>query len=105
MLFVEKYLDPIYQNNSLKSQKYSEILYGSFRCGLSHGFTIEGHEVATRPQKYIEDKNGYISIDLWTLFDDMVKGFTRYINEVKSDKILFERFILRFNKLFVAPYK
>jgi hypothetical protein len=103
--FVTAFMEPVYQGKSASGMTYAEILYGQFRCGMAHGFTIEGHEVATRPGNYIVDDDGYVSIDLWTLFDDMRRAFDRFINEVERNKRTRARFIERFDKVFINPYK
>ena len=102
--FVKAFMDPIYQLKSAGGETYAKILYGYFRCGLAHGLTIEGHEVATRPGKYITDDRGYVSIDLWSLFRDMERARDRYIEEVETNRDTRARFISRFDKLFVTPY-
>lgn len=103
--FVTAFMDPIYQQKSANGSTFADILYGQFRCGMAHGFTIEGHEVATRPGQYVVDDDGYVSIDLWSLFNDMRRAFDRFISKVESDKSVRARFIARFDKMFVTPYK
>lgn len=100
------FMDPIYKKKSpATGMTYAKVLYGQFRCGLAHGFTIEGHEVATRPGKYLTDDKGYVSIDLWTFFQDMERAKEKYLEQVETDKGTRAEFIKRFDKLFVAPYK
>lgn len=103
--FVEEYMDKRYREVTSGDEKLSEILYGKFRCGLAHGLTIEGHEVADRPREYITNKNGYISIDLWTLFKDFKQAFKIYIEKTKTDEKLKEKFESRFNDIFIKPYE
>jgi hypothetical protein len=104
--FVIAFMNPIYQQQSPSGRRtYAKILYAQFRCGLAHGLSIEGHEVTTRPGTYVVDEKGYVSIDLWTLFDDMEGARTRYLTQVESDNDTRDRFIRRFDELFVKPYR
>jgi hypothetical protein len=103
--FVEEFMYSNYRKESGSSgKKYSEILYEKYRCGLAHGLTIEGHEVATRPKEYLKDINGYVSIDLWTLFKDLKNAFHKYLKVVRRDNRVRSKFILRFNEIFIRPY-
>ena len=103
--FVEEFMDPVYRTTSPGAEKkHSEILYTKFRCGLAHGMSIEGHEVASRPQQYLSDDNGYVSIDLWGLFEDLKKAFDAYINRVSADEEAKEAFLRRFREVFEEPY-
>lgn len=104
--FATEFMDPIYREKSpATGMTYARILYGQFRCGLAHGFTIEGHEVTTRPGKYLTDDDGYVSIDLWTLFQDMERASRKYLERVETDKGIRADFVRRFDKLFVTPYE
>jgi hypothetical protein len=103
--FVCEFMNPIFKTTPAgQPRRYAQILYDQFRSGLAHGFTIVGHEIATRPGEYIVDDNGYISIDLWTLFEDMEAAFGRYLEAVDSDAELRARFLTRFDNVFVRPY-
>jgi hypothetical protein len=103
--FVIEFMNPKYREQSQdRSRTYAEILYGQFRCGLAHGFSIEGHEIATRPSEYIFDDGGYISIDLWTLLEDLEQAFREYVSRVRSDPAVQSDFERRFNEIFVQPY-
>lgn len=103
--FVKKFMDPVYQGVSPSTgESYSEILYSDFRCGLAHGLSIEGHEIASRPEEYLVDINGYISIDLWSLFDDLNRAFAAYMETVSSDGEAEAAFVERFDKIFIEPY-
>jgi len=103
--FVHKFMDPQYRQHVTGSKKtYGHVLYEQFRCGLAHGLTIEGHEITTRPRRYLRDDSGYVSIDLWTLFEDMRRALDRYLTKVHTDKAVRERFLRRFDKLFIRPY-
>jgi hypothetical protein len=66
--------------------------------------SIEGHEVATRPAEYVLDQNGYVSIDLWGLFDDMERASNRYLAKVESDASARTDCLRRFDQIFVHPY-
>jgi hypothetical protein len=103
--FVTDFMNPRYKDQSQdRNRTYAEILYGQFRCGLAHGFTIEGHEVVTRPDEYIVDEGGYVSIDLWTLFEDLEQAFQAYASRVRTDAGVAANFEARFEWLFVRPY-
>lgn len=103
--FVYDFMAPEYQQAVPGlTRTIGDVLYGDFRCGLSHGFTIEGHEIATRPSRYIKATSGYVSIDLWSLFDDLCRAFGRYITAVGTDPDTRARFLVRFDRLFVLPY-
>jgi hypothetical protein len=103
--FVTEFMNPKYREQSQdRGRTYAEILYGQFRCGLAHGFSIEGHEVATRPDEYIVDEGGYVSIDLWTLFEDLERGFETFVSRVRSDAEVQSNFERRFDQIFVHPY-
>ena len=104
--FVEEFMDPTYKQVSPENGvKYSTILYGKFRCGLAHGMSIEGHEVATRPAKYVYDNRGYVSIDLWSLFDDLRRAFGAYLARISTDEDVKRDFLARFDELFERPYR
>lgn len=106
ILFVENFMSPEFQKISVPNNKtYAEILYEDYRCGLSHGLSIEGHEVTTRPESFIEDTDGYVSIDLWSLFEDFKLAFARYLGVLRSDKESQVNFSNRFKKIFVEPYE
>jgi hypothetical protein len=104
--FVNDFMDQTYRlPSSARGTTYADVLYGQFRCGLAHGFSIEGHEVATRPGPYIhDDGKGYISIDLWSLFDDMERAFDAFLAKVDTDANCRQDFIKRFDEIFVHPY-
>ncbi len=103
--FVSEFMDPMFRKGPAgRTRTYAQILYDQFRSGLAHGFSIVGHEVATRPNEYIVDDNGYVSVDLWTLFEDMERGVGRYLDAVASDEHARARFIRRFDDLFIRPY-
>lgn len=103
--FVEDFMNPRYRESSTTlGETYATILYEKFRCGLAHGLSIEGHEVATRPAEYISDEKGYISIDLWSLFEDMEQALEVYLAAVAADASVRGRFTSRFNEIFVGPY-
>lgn len=87
-----------------QKRRYAQILYDQFRSGLAHGFSIVGHEIATRPTEYVVDDNGYVSIDLWTLFEDMEAGCHRYLDVVRSDDDSRANFLKQFDSLFIRPY-
>ena len=105
--FVHEFMDAEYRkalSGSAKQKTYADVLYGQFRCGLAHGLTIEGHEVTTRPSRYLRDDSGYVSIDLWSLFEDMRRSIDKYLTRVHTHKTTQARFLQRFNRLFVEPY-
>ena len=103
--FVRAFMDPKHRERAAADGRtYAKILYGQFRCGLAHGFSIEGHEVATRPDEYIVEDHGSVSIDLWTLFEDLERAFDRYLARVDSHKRVRQKFLERFDELFVDPY-
>ena len=103
--FVCDFMNPVLRlTASGRNRSYAEILYDQFRSGLAHGFSIIGHEVATRPSEYIVDDNGYVSIDLWTLFEDLESGFSSYTKVLLSDAGVRASFLNRFDDVFVRPY-
>ena len=103
--FVCGFMNPKFRETPAgRTRRYAQILYDQFRSGLAHGFSIVGHEIATRPTEYIVDDNGYVSIDLWTLFEDMEAGFYKYLDEVASDDESKATFLKQFDSLFVRPY-
>jgi hypothetical protein len=103
--FVCEFMDPAFRKKPAgRTRTYAQILYDQFRSGLAHGFSIVGHEVATRPAEYIVDDNGYVSLDLWTLFEDMENGFGRCLDVVASVEETKANFLKRFDDLFVRPY-
>ena len=103
--FVSEFMDPMFRKRPAgRNRTYAQILYDQFRSGLAHGFSIVGHEVATRPTEYIVDDKGYVSVDLWTLFEDMERGVGRYLEAVASDGDAKANFLRRFDDLFVRPY-
>ena len=103
--FVHKFMHSQYRRHVTGSKKtYGHVLYEQFRCGLAHGLTIEGHEIATRPRQYLHDDSGCVSIDLWSLFEDMRRAFARYLTKVHTDKAIRACFLRRFDKLVIQPY-
>ena len=103
--FVYEFMHPQYRQHVTGSKKtYGHALYEQFRCGLSHGLTIEGREITTRPSRYIHDNSGHVSIDLWSLFEEMRRALDRYVTKVHTDKGSQQRFLRRFDKLFIQPY-
>jgi hypothetical protein len=104
--FVHDFMDEAYQQRVAGSAKtYADVLYSQFRCGLAHGLTIEGHEVTTRPTRYLREDEGCVSLDLWSLFDDMRRASARYLTKVNTHRPTRDRFLRRFDKLFVQPYQ
>ena len=103
--FVNDFMNPKFQEQAAcRTRTYAQILYDQFRSGLAHGFSIVGHEVATRPTEYIVDDRGYVSIDLWTLFEDLERAFVRYLGALNSDEATRVDFLRRFDDVFVRPY-
>ena len=56
------------------------------------------------PSRYIHDNSGHVSIDLWSLFEEMRRALDRYVTKVHTDKGTQQRFLRRFDKLFIQPY-
>jgi hypothetical protein len=104
--FVSTFMHADFRKKTVNGETYAEILYGKFRCGLAHGFSIEGHEITTRPSQFIEeDANGHLSIDLWTLFRELRNAFEAFMQQVETNKSAKKRFIDRFDAVFVDPYR
>ena len=98
-------MNPVFREIAAgRNRTYAAILYDQFRSGLAHGFSIVGHEVATRPAEYVVDDRGYVSIDLWTLFEDLESAGARFFEALGSNAEVRARFLERFDDVFVRPY-
>jgi hypothetical protein len=93
-----EYLKCRYEN----IDKFSELLYFKFRCGLAHNLAIKKVGFTYGSKYFVFDKKKqayYVSLD--RLFGDLRRAFNKYIADLENKKSLKIKFNKRFNHIFI----
>lgn len=101
--FVTAYMSSEFDSRSIGSRSLSTVVWEDFRNGLAHGFAVRGGGFnGGRGNVYLEEKsNGTLNVNPAELLDDFVRGFDRFVADLRSGKADVAMFEKMFRDVFI----
>lgn len=78
-----------------------DSIYGSFRCDSVHGWNLHKSIISgiVNDPKHLSLEDGIVYLSLYDLFNDFVKAFEKYYQELKLEDNIKNNFLKRYLEL------
>lgn len=92
--FITKYFPSKYYGKE-------NLIYDAFRCDGVHGWNLHKSVISGIPNdpKHLEVKFDIAYISLYDFFNDLMKAFDKFYNELKTNDILKENLLKRYKEI------
>ena len=98
--FIAKYFPTKYSGKE-------KLIYEAFRCDGVHGWNLHRSVISGKinDPHHLENKLGIPYISLYDFFNDLTKAFDKFYNKLKTDDILKDNVLKRYNEIRVVVDK